>query len=98
MAPDGSRRIVWMINGMIKAHPMNNRMARQAAHRYAAPLPLLQLAGVGRPEELGWWQSAVGDHQQPAAGRRQREAVLVVAVDGGKAGRKQPVSNREGRR
>jgi hypothetical protein len=29
-APDGSRRIVWMIIGMIKAHPTGNRMARQA--------------------------------------------------------------------
>jgi hypothetical protein len=29
-APDGSRRIVWMIIGMIKAHPTDNRMARQA--------------------------------------------------------------------
>jgi hypothetical protein len=30
-APDGSRRIVWMIKWMIKAHPTENRMARQAA-------------------------------------------------------------------
>jgi hypothetical protein len=30
MAPDRSRRIVWMINGMINAHPINCRMARQA--------------------------------------------------------------------
>jgi hypothetical protein len=30
-APDGSRPIVWMIIGMIKAHPTENRMARQAA-------------------------------------------------------------------
>src|SRR5918992_1998606 len=29
-APDGSRRIVWMIIGMIKAHPRENRMPRQA--------------------------------------------------------------------
>jgi hypothetical protein len=29
-APDGSSRIVWMIIGMIKAHPIQNRMARQA--------------------------------------------------------------------
>jgi hypothetical protein len=29
-APDGYRRIVWMIIGMIKAHPTQNRMARQA--------------------------------------------------------------------
>jgi hypothetical protein len=28
---DGSRRIVWMIIGMIKAHPTESRMARQAA-------------------------------------------------------------------
>jgi hypothetical protein len=27
-APDGSRRIVWMIIGMIKAHPTQNLMAR----------------------------------------------------------------------
>jgi hypothetical protein len=27
--PDGYRTIVWMINGMIKAHPTENRMARQ---------------------------------------------------------------------
>jgi hypothetical protein len=31
MAPDGSRPIVWMIIGMIKAHPTKNRMPRQAA-------------------------------------------------------------------
>jgi hypothetical protein len=31
MAPDGSRRIVWMIIGMIKAHPTQNRMPRQAS-------------------------------------------------------------------
>src|SRR5215218_6948960 len=30
-APDGSRPIVWMIIGIIKAHPTENRMARQAA-------------------------------------------------------------------
>jgi hypothetical protein len=29
-APDGSRPIVWMINGMIKAHPTEDRMAKQA--------------------------------------------------------------------
>src|SRR6266508_1493979 len=29
-APDGSRRIVWMIKWMIKAHPTQSRMARQA--------------------------------------------------------------------
>jgi hypothetical protein len=29
-APDGSRRIVWMIIGMIKAHPIRNRMPRRA--------------------------------------------------------------------
>jgi hypothetical protein len=28
---DGSRRIVWMIKRMIKAHPTENRMARQAS-------------------------------------------------------------------
>jgi len=28
MAPDRYRPIVWMIIGMIKAHPMKNRMAR----------------------------------------------------------------------
>jgi hypothetical protein len=27
MALDGSRRIVWMVIGMIKAHPTGNRMA-----------------------------------------------------------------------
>src|SRR5215217_5928915 len=27
MAPDGSRTIVWMIKRMIKAHPIENRMA-----------------------------------------------------------------------
>jgi hypothetical protein len=27
-APDGSRRIVWMIKRMIKGHPTKNRMAR----------------------------------------------------------------------
>jgi hypothetical protein len=31
MAPDGYRRIVWMIKWMIKAHPTENRMPRQAA-------------------------------------------------------------------
>jgi hypothetical protein len=30
-APDGYRRIVWMIIGMIKTHPTHYRMARQAA-------------------------------------------------------------------
>jgi hypothetical protein len=30
-APVGFRRIVWMIIGMIKAHPIIYRMARQAA-------------------------------------------------------------------
>jgi hypothetical protein len=29
MASDGSRRIVWMIMGLIKGHPTENRMARQ---------------------------------------------------------------------
>jgi hypothetical protein len=29
-ALEGSRRIVWMIKWMIKAHPTENRMARQA--------------------------------------------------------------------
>jgi hypothetical protein len=29
-ALDDSRRIVWMIIGMIKAHPTDNRMPRQA--------------------------------------------------------------------
>jgi hypothetical protein len=29
-APEGSRPIVWMIIGMIKAHPTKNRMAREA--------------------------------------------------------------------
>jgi hypothetical protein len=28
-APDGYRTIVWMIKWMIKAHPTENRMARQ---------------------------------------------------------------------
>jgi hypothetical protein len=36
-APEGSRRIVWMIIGMIKAHPTKNRMPRQAASRLIAP-------------------------------------------------------------
>jgi hypothetical protein len=31
VGPDGYRRIVWMIKRMIKAHPTENRMARQAA-------------------------------------------------------------------
>ena len=30
MAPGGFRRIVWMIKWMIKAHPTDNRMPRQA--------------------------------------------------------------------
>jgi hypothetical protein len=30
MAPDGSRRIVWMIIGMIKAHPTEHRMPRRS--------------------------------------------------------------------
>jgi hypothetical protein len=30
MAPDGYRRIVWMIKWMIKAHPTENRMPRRA--------------------------------------------------------------------
>ena len=30
-APDGYRRIVWMIKRMIKAHPIKNRMPRQAS-------------------------------------------------------------------
>jgi hypothetical protein len=29
-APDGSRRIVWVIKRMIKAHPTQDRMAGQA--------------------------------------------------------------------
>jgi hypothetical protein len=29
-APDGCRPIVWMIIGMIKAHPTDDRMPRQA--------------------------------------------------------------------
>jgi hypothetical protein len=29
-APDGYRLIVWMIVGMIRAHPTENRMPRQA--------------------------------------------------------------------
>jgi hypothetical protein len=32
-ALEGSRRIVWMIIGMIKAHPTENRMPRRAASR-----------------------------------------------------------------
>ena len=32
-APVGSRRIVWMIIGMIKAHPTQNRMVRRPASR-----------------------------------------------------------------
>jgi hypothetical protein len=28
--PDGYRRIVWMVIGMIKAHPTQHRMPRQA--------------------------------------------------------------------
>ena len=28
-APDGYRRIVWMIIGMIKAHPTKNQMTRR---------------------------------------------------------------------
>jgi hypothetical protein len=30
-APDGSRPIVWMIIGMIKAHSTEDRMAKRAA-------------------------------------------------------------------
>jgi hypothetical protein len=33
--PDGSRRIVWMIIGMIKAHPTENRMPRGAGEPVA---------------------------------------------------------------
>jgi hypothetical protein len=45
MAPDGYRRIVWMIIGMIKAHPTDNRKARQAprsATLYPASIPSSQ--------------------------------------------------------
>jgi hypothetical protein len=62
-----------MINGMIKAHPMNNRMARQAAHRYAAPLPLLQLAGSG--DRRNW----AGGSQRWATTSRRR-----LAADSGR--------------
>jgi hypothetical protein len=34
----GSRRIVWMIIGMIKAHPTKNRMPRQAGKRMGVAL------------------------------------------------------------
>jgi hypothetical protein len=36
-APDGYRRIVWMINRTIKAHPTQNRMARQATRSWPSP-------------------------------------------------------------
>jgi hypothetical protein len=45
-APDGSRPIVWMIIGMIKAHPTENRMPRQAGPRAGR-----QLSGRGRPPD-----------------------------------------------
>jgi hypothetical protein len=44
--PDGSRRIVWMIKQMIKAHPTENRMARQASPRAR----LMTGDVVGRPQ------------------------------------------------
>jgi hypothetical protein len=55
-APDGCRRIVWMINRMIKAHPTDNRMPRQAITR--------RTPDSGHRERL----SAKGVRVTPAAG------------------------------
>src|SRR5215211_1010891 len=38
-APDGYRRIVWMIIGMIKAHPTQHRMPRRSAPGLSPPRP-----------------------------------------------------------
>jgi hypothetical protein len=35
--PDGSRRIVWMIIGMIKAHPTEHRMPRRSLSAQEGP-------------------------------------------------------------
>src|SRR5215204_5915119 len=46
-AADGYRRIVWMIKWMIKAHPTQNRTARQAHHRHdSSPLAVLREVGL----------------------------------------------------
>ena len=37
MAPDGYRRIVWMIIGMIKVHPTQDRMPRRSKSVEDAP-------------------------------------------------------------
>jgi hypothetical protein len=52
MAPDGSRRIVWMIIGMIKAHPTQNRMPRQARGFSSFRSPTVALAV--EPVRVGW--------------------------------------------
>jgi hypothetical protein len=44
-APDGYRPIVWMIIGMIKAHPMQNRMPRQATRQLGRPKASCTAAG-----------------------------------------------------
>jgi hypothetical protein len=66
-APDGSRLIVWMIIGMIKAHPTNYRMARQArevenSRRQGDLLDdeLMTSAQLGRPPGQPLRTAAVG--------------------------------------
>src|SRR5512132_2279488 len=51
VGPDGSRRIVWMIIGMIKGHSTENRMARQA----------IRTRGTDRVRSVdSWWPQGGG--------------------------------------
>jgi hypothetical protein len=65
-APGGSRRIVWMIIGIIKEHPTKNRMPRRAREcrghllrwaRYAKSLIRQLVRKVG----LGRWREPIPD-------------------------------------
>jgi hypothetical protein len=57
MAPEGSRRIVWMIIGMIKAHPTKHRMPSHAGpERQGSERPRAAARAPRRPDR-GWtWQ------------------------------------------
>jgi hypothetical protein len=78
-APEGSRRIVWMIIGMIKAHPTKNRMPSHAGpERQGSERPRAAARAPRRPDR-GWtWQEepamalADGDYEIRIKGPPER--------------------------
>ena len=107
-APDGYRWIHWIIIGMIKAHPTQNRMARRATRISAGPLsvspgPCHRWPGLGGsgPVRLDGPRGICGrgSADRPREGGQPQRPLLVSSENcaAGSRGRDEPSSQQRRR-